>query len=279
MPPPGRTSFYDLALGEHDIHRPAGSSRVRRSYLLCSNPRSGSTLLSEALHHLGTLGTPIEYFDGDDTMLACAQRWRCGDMRCYVECLRRFRATPDAVLPCKLHWYQLQEMTFALYSDRFPGMHGRQRWALSYVFPDCRYVFCVREDKDRQAVSWAVARATGQWADLGNTGPAPPAEYDFDAIHACRVEIDEAEAGWRELFDAAGVTPLQVTYEELAADYAGTVAKVASYVGRDLDADDVPVPRLRKQSNEHSHRLLERYLEDRAAHTSSVHSGPHSFCR
>lgn len=256
--------FYDLALGTYDVDPSDAAPEVRRSYLLCSNPRSGSTLLSEALHGLGMLGTPIEYFDGDDTMLACAQRWGCEDVRCYVRCLHRHRTTPDGLLGAKIHWYQLQEMTFALYSDRLPGRHWRQRRALAQVFPNCRYVFCIREDKDRQAVSWAVARATGHWTDLGNTGPAPPVTYDFDAIHACRTEIDEAEKGWRELFAAEGITPLTVTYEELAADYRETVARVARHVGADLQAGDVPEPRLRRQSNEHSRRLLEHYLRERA---------------
>ena len=259
-----RAAFYDLALAPHDVEHPPGDSPVRRSYLLCSNPRSGSTLLSEALHGLGMVGTPIEYFDGDDTMLACAQRWGCRDVRCYVDCLHRHRTTPEGMLGAKLHWYQLQEMTFALYAERLPGAHGRQRWALAHVFPNCDYVFCIREDKDRQAVSWAVAKATGHWADMGNKGPAPPVAYDYDAIHTCRLDIDAAEAGWRELFAAAGINPLTVTYEELATDYRETVARVARHIGGDLQAIDVPEPRLRKQSNDHSRRLLEQYLEDRA---------------
>lgn len=255
--------FYDLALGTYDVDRPPGPSPVRRSYLLCSNPRSGSTLLSEALHGLGMVGTPIEYFDGDDTMLACTQRWGCENVRCYVQCLHRHRTTPEGILGAKLHWYQLQEMTFALYSQRLPGVHGRQRWALAEVFPECSHVFCIREDKDRQAVSWAIARATGHWADLGIKGPAPPVAYDFDAIHACRIEIDAAETGWRELFEVEGICPLTVTYEELAADYRETVAAVARHVGADLQAGDIPAPRLRKQSNEHSRWLLEQYLQER----------------
>ncbi len=96
-------------------------------------------------------------------------------------------------------------------------------------------------------------------------GDPPPVEYDFDAIDACRVEVEEAEAGWLELFEAEGVEPLTVTYEQLAGDYEETVAAVARFVGSDITAADVPAPRLRKQSTQHNRRLLERYRADRAA--------------
>lgn len=255
--------FYDLALDTHDVHRPPGPSPVRRSYVLCSNPRSGSTLLSEALHHLGTLGTPIEYFDGEDTMRACVERWGCRTVACYVQCLHRHRTTLDGILGVKLHWYQLQELTFALYLPHRVGVHGRQRTALTTVFPDCRYVFCMREDREAQAVSWAIAEATGYWTTLKGRGETPPVPYDFDAIEQCRLRIEAAEAHWQRLFAADGIEPMTVTYEQLADDYQHTVAGVARFAGVATQPSDVPLPRLRKQANEHSRRLLEQYRADR----------------
>ncbi len=257
--------YYDLALAEYDVPGPSGPARAQRSYLLCSNPRSGSTLLSEALHGLGNLGSPIEYFDGTDAMAACADRWGCENLRCYVACLHRNRTTRDGLLAAKVHWYQLQEMTVAMYVEAPPQRYARQRAALNAVFPHCRYVYVIREDRDRQAVSWMIARETGRWTTLMGPGDPPPVEYDFDAIDACRVEVEEAEAGWLELFEAEGVEPLTVTYEQLAGDYEETVAAVARFVGSDITAADVPAPRLRKQSTQHNRRLLERYRADRAA--------------
>jgi len=257
--------FYDLALGAHDVPRPVDSpDPVRRSYVLCSNPSSGSTLLSEALHGLGCIGTPIEYFDGDDTMAACAQRWGCETVACYVRCLHRNRTTADGMLAAKVHWYQLQEMTAALYIDAPRANFQRQRAALELAFPKATYVNCIREDRNRQAVSWAIARATGHWTTLKGRGPMPPVEYDFAAIDQCRREIEHAERQWVELFEAAGIEPMTVTYEQLASDYAGTVAAVARFVGGDVEADDVPVPRLAKQANAQSRALLQRYTQERA---------------
>ncbi|MBF2097066.1 MAG: hypothetical protein IGQ88_01650 [Gloeomargaritaceae cyanobacterium C42_A2020_066] len=39
------------------------SDRVRKSYIICSTQRSGSTLLSKTLTQLGDCGKPDEYFN------------------------------------------------------------------------------------------------------------------------------------------------------------------------------------------------------------------------
>ncbi|MPZ72243.1 MAG: hypothetical protein GEU74_03295 [Nitriliruptorales bacterium] len=266
--------YYDLTAAEYDIHHAPGPSPARRSYVLCSNARSGSTLLSEGLHATGRLGSPIEYFDGTDAMCAMVERWGCRDLRCYVDCLHRRRATCEGVLGAKVHWYQLQEVALILGQDPLPGVHGRERGALKALFPAPQFVFVVRRDRDRQAVSWAIAEQTGLWTDLGNTGTPPAVPYDYDTIDDCRRRINAAEQGWTELFRAWGTEPLTVTYEQLVDDYRGTVGQVVRYLGVDLDPAGLPEPRLRKQANEHSERLVERYLEERAARRAEPGSQP-----
>lgn len=266
---------YDLAGAEHDVDHPGGAPAVRRTYLLCSNPRSGSTLLSEALHATGRLGTPIEYFDGTDAMLALVQRWGCRDLRCYVGCLRRRRTTRDGVLGVKMHWYQLQETTMALGLDPLLPGHAGQRRALAALLGEPQYVHVVRRDLDRQAVSWSVAEATGRWTDLDGTGAPPDVDYDFDAIDYCRRRLETAETAWRALFAAAGADPLEVSYEQLSDDYPGTVAAVARHLGAELEPDELPAPRLRRQSNERTERMVARYREERAARRGAA--GPPSL--
>src|SRR4051794_33551393 len=46
------------------VHNPSvSSSRPTCSYLVCATPRSGSTLLCEALKSTGVAGVPEEYFE------------------------------------------------------------------------------------------------------------------------------------------------------------------------------------------------------------------------
>lgn len=255
--------MYDLADARYDVHRPPGASPVKRSYVLCSNPRSGSTLLAEALAATGNLGTPLEYFDGTGVMAQLVARWGCEHLSCYIDCLHRHRASAEGVLGAKVHWYQLQEMALTIACRPLAGRYGYQRAVLDAALPSARYVYVVREDLDRQAVSWARAKASQQWylGDPRAVSEEPP--YDFDHIEECRRDLEQAEAGWTGLFAAAGVEPLTVTYERLASQYAETVSAVSRYLGVDLAVDDVPDPRLRKQSNDRSERMLGRYLEER----------------
>ncbi len=74
--------------------------------MLCSNPRSGSSLLAEALHATGCLGTPIEYFDRTGAMADLLERWDCPDVTAYIDCLHRRRTTVGGLFGAKLHWYQ-----------------------------------------------------------------------------------------------------------------------------------------------------------------------------
>ncbi|MBA2530271.1 MAG: sulfotransferase, partial [Euzebyales bacterium] len=140
-----------------------------------------------------------------------------------------------------------------------------ERAALGAVFPHCRYVHVRRRDVDRQAVSWAVAEATGRWGDRGEGDRPPEVAYDFKAIEDCRRRIVAGDACWRALFRAVDTVPLEVVYEDLVADYRATVAAVAAYLGVALRPSQVSPPRLRQQAGEGSERLVARYRSDRHA--------------
>lgn len=114
LPPPGLREAmgewlpvadgpYDLAGPEHDT---VATGPPRCAYVLCSSPRSGSTLLAEALTAVGA-GVPIEYLDPTNAMAVCWRRWGCRSLEGYVHALHRHRTTPAGVLGVKVHWYQL----------------------------------------------------------------------------------------------------------------------------------------------------------------------------
>jgi trehalose 2-sulfotransferase len=250
---------YDLASGAHDRADADGlASRVRRSYLLCSMPRSGSSLLSEGLAALGRLGTPIEYFDGTGAFRWLWERWGCRDLDEYVTLLHHRRVSEDGVFGAKLHWFHVEELAGALGVD--------ERAAVDRVFPRCRFVHVRRRDRVRQAVSWAVARQTGRWSDGAGVYPGtpPPPVYSFEAIDECRAALGESERRWRAFFEGVGASVLDVAYEDLVADHGGTVAAVSRYLGEPVEPSAVPPPRLRRQSDDRTEEMVERYLAELA---------------
>ncbi|HEX2575046.1 MAG TPA: Stf0 family sulfotransferase [Aquihabitans sp.] len=238
---------YDLAGPEHDA--PAAVSAPLRTYVLCSSPRSGSTLLSEALAFLGCAGTPIEYFDPTNAMGVVWARWGCRTLDEYVDCLHRRRASPSGLFGTKLHWFQLVALhrartgasTRALSLDELGDTFRR-------VGPDAAVVRVLREDRQRQALSWARAEQTGCWYTKAGQAPPPVPEVS-DVEHRHYLDrLEEEESSWAALLDHLGVEPLVVRYEDLRDDHAGTVAAVARHIGCPVAADAVPEPRLVRQS-------------------------------
>jgi LPS sulfotransferase NodH len=60
-------------------------------------------------------------------------------------------------------------------------------------------------------------------------------------VEALRAELDELEAGWERWFAERGVEPLEVIYEELAADPAAETRRVLAFLGLPLDVEPRPL--------------------------------------
>src|ERR1700761_3198901 len=100
-PLPVRPVSYDLAMAAHDY--PAWHGEPRRSILICSHPRSGSTLLGEALYFAQGLGCPLEYFH-PGFRPPMAERWHAPEIRRYAQSVKAHRTDPGGTLAVKLFW-------------------------------------------------------------------------------------------------------------------------------------------------------------------------------
>ena len=264
---------YDL-LGEAGDF-PPWDGPPSRCCLLCTSYRSGSSLLGEALRGLGGFGAPMEYFD-ESLRPAFAARWNAQTLDTYQSALFQRRTDPTGAFGAKLDWPRLM----ALCVERDPAQARRREVNLlespeqgqdilravgetvEALFPAPRFIFLTRRDKLRQAVSWVRARQTRQFWSLADTGsPAPEPVYDYDKIRQSLAQFAYAEQCLERFFAHSGLAPVRVVYEDLAADYFGTLRRVV----RELDGHvlpNVPLPRLRKQSDAASEAWLRRFLEE-----------------
>lgn len=268
-----RVVRYGVSDACHDRSPDSPPVPVRRSLLLCSSPRSGSTLLAEALHGTRRVGRPAEYFDPTAAFADCYARWRATSMVGYVAALHRHRVSDEGLLSAKMHWYQLQWLCpqLAASLDVGDGPYASERAVLKFVFPGCRYVRVTRRDRNRQAVSWAIADQINRWRadDPRSTRTSADFVYSFHAVDHFRRRLGEHEAHWAGLLAAIGASVMTVVYEDLVRCYPETVVAVAAHAGVDLSADTVPPPPLRRQWDEHSEHVLARYLEDRERRSPS----------
>ncbi|MEN9506952.1 MAG: hypothetical protein RI958_2878 [Actinomycetota bacterium] len=254
-----------------------GGGGVRRVIVVAASPRTGSSLLSEALSATGVAGAPQEYINPSillrDPFGVGPVRWSVrgrlgrvrrrvvGDPRWDRPVPERFTrasvvsildnvgqrwVSGDGVLSIKVMWGDYRRMML----DRGLDM--------SVWGAPVSWVWIRRDDRVRQAVSWSRALQTGAWAGRGSGASTGPV-YDRRLIEACVRMADTDEAGWREHFSAwQGEPPLAVTYEALSGEYEATMSRVFDHLG--VRGVAVPAPPLERMADELSEQWVTQFL-------------------
>lgn len=263
---------YDLTTAAYDY--PAWHDAPARTVVLCTHPRSGSTLLGEALYFAKGLGCPLEYFHAGFRP-AFARRWDAPDVERLAAAVRRYRTDPNGTMAVKLFWRDIEEIAreadpalaeFAnVPPEDAPAAYYRAlAKRIGHLFPNPSIVHLWREDRLRQAISAVVAVDTGRWRVIpGSQGQAPQQKpaFEIERIERIMAYSDYCHGHFRNLFAAMGVTPHALSYEALTADYAASVRGVLAYLGSDSAP---PAPRMQRQADAGSEALVLRYLRERA---------------
>jgi LPS sulfotransferase NodH len=164
-----------------------------RSYLVCATPRSGSTLVCQALKETGVAGRPEEYFEAllqtgrprrpeqyfigvdDQSILDHLDQlgrsadvpprsplWSRSAYDRYLEWVFEVGTTPNGVFGAKLMWGYFGDFISLL--RNVPEYRDvALADLLATVFPNLSFVRVVRANKVRQAVSLWKAVQTASW--------------------------------------------------------------------------------------------------------------------
>jgi LPS sulfotransferase NodH len=232
--------------------------RPSRICFLTTLPRSGSWLLSDVLWASGLVGQPHEYFRPDFTDLWSAEWGVPGGApyRDYVDAALASTQSDNGVFCAKLHWYQFAWLRQQLAAETGTAADN----AFSEWFPDASFVFLHRRDTARQAISYYRASQTQAWFDLGDgAARRQTPDVDLQQVRWFEDVIIDHRDRWRRHFDTHDVEPLEVLYEDLAADNAATVDRVLAHLGVDEPAPPLPAPRLRAQADDVTERVLAAY--------------------
>ena len=263
---------YDLTTAAHDYR--AWEGPPRRTVLLCTHPRSGSTLLGEALYFAGGLGCPLEYFH-PGFRPGLAERWATPTLAEYIRAAHRWRTDPSGTFAVKLFWRDVEQMAAERDPDRFaasglpppdqvpPDTYCAIAALLADIVPNPRFVHLQRNDRVRLAISGMTAMQTGIWRFIpaaGARAPRGPVAYDADRIDRYIATTDACHAHWRNFFAAIGAAPHGVSYEALKRDYQATVAGTLAWLG---STAAVPAARMQRQSGLADEALVLRYLRER----------------
>ena len=215
---------------ESSGYKKADRGPAAKSYLVCFEERSGSTMLCSLLGQTDVMGKPDEFFNPRGPMQMYLVRSQARDIAEYYGYLHNALTTANGVFGMKT--------TFA---DLGPLLAGD---ALASLLGEPRYVYLTRSDIVRQAVSSALARKRSLWHAYAGRDAPPPAdeglEVDMPLVTGIIERIREQRRSWEEFFGVRQLTPLRITYEDTTADYAATLRAVARLVGVDLADEQIP---------------------------------------
>jgi LPS sulfotransferase NodH len=251
---------------------------VTTSYLVLATPRSGSTLLGQALNATDLAGDPREHFG--HKMGFWARKWGTEGIRPFVARLMAERCTDNGVFGSKLLYAHLVHLErVARREAEFADMPLGD--ILRELFPDVRFFRITRDDTVRQAISYWKAKETGVWgqeeARAGRTGQGRrrivkgsrqtgrEPVYDYEGIAALLAEIEDGEAGIARFFDGSGIEPMHVVYEKFVRDYEGTTRRMLAHLGIAPPPDlEIGRPRTVKLADDTSEAWAARFRAERA---------------
>ena len=265
------------------------------SYLVCATPRSGSTLLCEALTNTQRAGYPAEYFealratglprrpkeyfeDGKNSaitdMLGNYSRiderppQQIANYADYLAEVLEKGTTPNGVFGAKMMWGYLDDfISHVRQSSHYPEMAAPD--ILSAVFPNLQYILVTRNDKVRQAISlwkaiqtqtWKIDREEHTNPDKQPAHPEQELVFNFAAIDHLVQRITEHDAAWKAYFACADIQPFTVVYEELIHTYQETAIAILKYLRIPMQDHLTFAPRaMQRQSNALSEEWAQRY--------------------
>ncbi len=247
-----------------------------RSYIICTAPRSGSTLLCGLLAATGRAGNPGSYLHRQSL-----DEW-LSDHDLTREAYASDREAAAAVFAAAqkkgeagtgIFGLRMQRPSFAFFMQQaaalFPDAPtdaGRIRAA----FGKTLYIYLSRRDKLAQAISMVKAEQTGLWhrnadgSELERLAPPGPPAYDAQRISEKLNTLKALDAEWPVWFAREGIEPLSLTYEDLSADPQGALAEVLAALGVDpklAEAVETPTARL---SDALSQQWTARFRAERA---------------
>ncbi len=243
--------------------------KPKTSYIVCAVQRSGSSLLCEALKNTGLAGFPEEYFlDGECWEDGSwARQHGASSRKEYLDLVFEYGTSTNGVFGAKLMWNYFHTMLGGL--GALPGCAGlHPPQLMASLFPDLHYIWIVRKDTVRQAVSWARAGQTGVYACHKGESPVPKQEprFDFAFIDQLYHLILKGEAGWQHFFAECGVQPFRVQYEELVQAYESTALRILAYLGISCrEALVFGERQLQRQADELNEAWVEQYLRIKQA--------------
>jgi len=216
-----------------------------RSYIICTSPRSGSTMLCKLLAETKVAGDPGSHFHEpsldawlDDYGLDATSFATRRELLSGIFGAAEARGKGET----NVFGVRLQRASFAFFMKQLEFLYPDQvsdAERIQAAFGPTLFVYLSRGNKLDQAISYIRAEQTGLWhrradgTDLERLETRRADGYDPDAISAQIAEFSEFDAAWRSWFNDQSLVPLEVSYETLSTEPQKQLERILDALGAD----------------------------------------------
>ena len=228
------------------------------SFIICTTPRSGSTLLCKLLAATRMAGQPESWFHSPSLP----------DWLGYHDLTPSDFPTPEAALRAVfdathdkgaagtgVFGLRLQRGSFDYFIEQtarlFPDQSS-DKDKVEAAFGPTLFLHLTRADKLSQAISRLRAEQSGLWhrtatgEELERLSPHQDPVYDHDAIAGHIAELTALDAAWQDWFHREDIRPLRIPYEVLDQEPQRVVRLIVDCLWRGRrDLAPVPIPTAR----------------------------------
>ncbi len=216
-----------------------------QSYMICTVPRSGSTLLCGLLAATRVAGDPDSHFH-ESSFDGWLEYYELKETD-YTSRQEAVRAVLDAALARG----RGDTGVFGLRMQRGSFDHFMKQMELLFLGPmsDVKrieaafgptlFIHLSRPDRLDQAISRVRAEQSGLWhrnadgSELERLAPPQEPRYDADAIRHHMAAQEALDAAWETWFEQEGVKPLRIDYDVLAKEPKQVLAQLLSALNLD----------------------------------------------
>lgn len=200
-----------------------------KSYVICTTPRSGSTLLCKLLAATRIAGNPNSHFHNpsisewiNDYDLTDSGVSTDQDLLASIFDAARQRGTGNT----GIFGLRLQRKSFDFLNLQLGVLHpglSSDIERFQAAFGKTLFIHLTRENKLEQAISHVKATQTGLWhmasdgSELERLSPPQEPVYNAEQIATMLEHLVALDNAWRDWFVAQNIKPLRINYAELSA--------------------------------------------------------------
>ncbi len=223
-------------------------------YAIVTPPRTGSTILSDALSATNLAGGPTEHINPLTTLI-CKKGLLDGST--ILSRLASSARTRNGVFGTKLI-FSNYERFLAACAETDKADRG-----LTQTFGRVKWIRLTREDRVRQAISLFKAVKSGVFNATNEVKYAPGLDYDGAAIRKHLNDLNAMEDRITAYLEARGGEVIGFSYEHVAAHLEEVTLEVLRFLGIAIPEDlKIPQPRLVKLADETTERWYAAFMEE-----------------